>query len=166
MKKGNGMKTFYILSAVFFFGTIISALLVVGSPSQARAERFDRTRVSDLDELSWQILDHYNANQELPDSLDELNLYRDFVDPKNGTPYEYNVQSDTIFELCANFELELTDESGSEKYAVVPRRALSSKYSPYFVDGSQKWYHGVGRDCFIREIKKQVTEENVEILIF
>lgn len=116
-------------------------IFLAGSPLKQRAFQFDQRRVADLQNISSALNTYWRNNEKLPLAFDDLkNQYsyiRSVVDPVTQESYEYNVRSETEYELCAVFELDSLD-SGTR----VARKP--------FLD---PWAHGVGRTCFEREVQ-------------
>ncbi|MEK7148063.1 MAG: DUF5671 domain-containing protein, partial [Patescibacteria group bacterium] len=48
-----------IIALVVILGSIIAGFMVIGSPASQRARRYDNTRVSDLQNIQWQIVNYY-----------------------------------------------------------------------------------------------------------
>jgi hypothetical protein len=71
-------KTIGALVSVLVLVSIVSGFFIIGSPMDARLQRFDQQKVSDLQTIQWQILDHYQRTESLPQSLDDLH------DPLSG----------------------------------------------------------------------------------
>lgn len=129
--------------------TIISigcGFLLIGSPAQVRAQRYDAQRVSDLQSLQSQILNYWQQKHELPYSLsvlnDDFSGYREPLDPETGTEYGYTAQGiDTTlgtvgFTLCATFTT-----TGGQSSATTPARTIGDN-----------WSHYPGSNCFGRNI--------------
>ncbi len=126
---------------------IVSTFVIVGSPQQARLNRLDTQRVSDLTSLSYNIESHYSEHQEFPETLDELSpiemRYGDMqIDPLTDEAYVYEVLGDKAYQLCASFDTDTTDETK-------PR------------DGGNgfdnEWRHASGEYCFEKNVDR-VTE--------
>ncbi len=130
---------------VIVLAIIIGAFIVVGSPQKQRAIRFDNQRVSELQQVQWQIINYWQTRGELPLALEVLNSdlsgFRVPNDPETKQPYEYAVLGKKKFELCATFSYGTDTSSGSAVY-------------PYY-DGTQSFDHEAGRDCFEREIDEK-----------
>lgn len=129
---------------------VIGAFFIVGSPASARLAQFDQQKISDLQNIQYQVVNYWQRKNQMPQSLSDLNdSISGFVppqDPQTGTAYEYQVK-DAIaltFELCATFNL--TSNVNNPK-------AMPMMY-PY--DYSQNWNHKEGRTCFERHIDKQL----------
>lgn len=127
---GAGRYAVIGLSAVVV-AVIVAALMILGSPVEARRLRMDEKRVADLQALAG-MADAYRARHgRLPPALRELE--RDGSaqlrtrDPRTGQPYEYRVIDTVRYELCARFERS-SAEAGADHVAF--------------------WYHGRGRTCF------------------
>jgi len=146
------MKTFtYIIIAIVAIA-IVAGFFVLGTPQAERLKKLDDTRVSNLQDIQWQIINYWQTKKTLPENLDLLvNVTqgtRPPVDPETGESYSYKIvdQKKITFELCANFKTEsLTANSGKTKSTPV--------YGPYGpVDINWNWQHGIGRSCFERTI--------------
>lgn len=149
--------------AVIVFAAIIAAFFVVGSPEEQRARREDNQRVSDLQNIQYQIGDFYRAKKALPSKLSDLNdSFRGVAipkDPETGKDYEYNLKDADTFELCSNFETAFSPNSqyrGGEGMDM----AYPSKM-PYFGPYGETWEHGIGRTCFERTIDPDYFKEPV-----
>jgi len=128
---------------VLTLSAIIGGFLIVGSPAQQRALRFDEQRISDLTNIQWQIINYWQRKQVLPTTLSNLNdTLSNFVvpvDPETGKPYDYLVSEAVIvqnpsFKLCASFSKDSGVNTGN--------------------DQNDLWVHVAGRVCFDRNIDK------------
>ena len=154
------MKYAGTISAVAGLIVIGTGLWVVGSPFRAREVRFDATRIKQLQIISNQLSDYWQAKATLPETLSQLNdPLRGVtvpVDPKTRMSYEYSHTSDTEFTVCATFNQEgLADE------IIGPDMA----YYPYGVDDpvqAANWSHPAGRHCFTRSIDKDFFRKDVK----
>ena len=139
---GIGLATIVLLS-------IIAGFFIVGTPSHARLMRVDNQRVSDLQTIQWQLVNYWQAKQELPKTLtdlaDPLSGYSIPVDPETGDSYEYNVVSPTSFELCADFAVA-NDNPSTNPYAYDAARPVKSALT------TDSWAHTDGHVCFSRTI--------------
>lgn len=88
---------------------IVAGLMLVGSPGEARLQKLDRRRVSDLYAIVDGVNDHWARKQSLPPDLaaltDEIN-FEQRVDPKTGAAYHYRVLAPDRYEVCATFAAE------------------------------------------------------------
>lgn len=127
---------------------IIGGFLVVGSPTKQRNLRFDNQRVSDLQNIQYQIVNYWQQKSRLPTKLDELKdpLYGTVVpvDPKSAEQYVYSVKNNLSFELCTTFALPYQDIKGRGGY-------IDSSY-PVIGGLDENWKHEAGRICFTRTI--------------
>ncbi|MEK7612085.1 MAG: DUF5671 domain-containing protein [Patescibacteria group bacterium] len=125
---------------------IISGFFVAGSPFRQREIRFDQTRVANLQEIQWRIVNYWQQKDVLPKTLADLeDSISGFIvpqDPETGLPYEYNVQGALSFELCADFLRPATD-------AVIGR---STPFPAVPGEGLDTWNHPAGYFCFERTI--------------
>lgn len=131
--------------------SILAGFFIVGTPWQARLYRFDGQRVSDLQTLQSQIVSYWQAKQQLPAALTDLeDSIQGFSipnDPATGAPYEYRRMSTLSFELCATFGAPTPAYASAETSTV-----------PYVTPGplGGTWYHGGGVVCFDRTIDPQL----------
>ncbi len=126
---------------VIIFAVVLTGLFNIDSPARNRMEKLDERRMTDLHTCTGMIRHYYDRNQVLPASLD-LSLDESFIqylplDPETGQMYEYHVLSDSIFQLCADFLLDNTDE-------FTPERALRSGLTT----GRLPRMHHKGYQCF------------------
>jgi hypothetical protein len=124
---------------------VVAGFLLVGSPAQARRERADAQRVSDLESLARAVRDYHAERKALPEQIEQVyaRTYRpvaELMDPVTGKAYEYRVVDKGRFELCAIFQ---TDQSA---------RKRSGPYG-WREEGMPFWRHGSGRQCFTLEAK-------------
>lgn len=140
----------WIASAVVLI-SIVLGFVIAGTPGTQRARRFDDQRISDLQMIQGQVLDYWTRKAELPSNAAQLeNPISGFSfprDPDTNMPYEYRKTSDLSFELCANFQLDATQQSSP----------LQPPYAKYPVPAGgfrepETWMHGAGLACFTRTI--------------
>lgn len=134
-------------AGVLVLASIISGFFIMGSPSQVRLYRFDDQKVSDLQNIQWQIVNFWQQKEQLPVSLDEL------VDPISGWMYPRDPQTETIyryektgnltFRLCATFNADSLMSDRTPNVALTP-----------YVNGveTDNWLHKTGETCFDRTI--------------
>jgi len=141
---------------------IVSGFFIVGSPANQREIRFDDQRVSDLQNLQGQIINHWMQKEKIPATLDELkDSISGFVppmDPVTKLPYEYNVVSALNFKLCATFTQPSIDkkfgkQEGRETYYDKP---IAVQPGYYYGNTDSNWTHEAGRHCFERAIDPQL----------
>lgn len=127
---------------------IVAGFIIVGTPGQARLARFDNEKVSDLQNIQYQVTNYFQAKRALPGALVDLeNVLLDNslpVDPQSGESYTYNKTGNLTFELCAVFNTE-----SRETQTTV---ALEPMSRPLGTKGSDNWQHGIGQVCFERTI--------------
>ena len=111
---------------------VVSGLLVIGSPGEARLRRLDERRVEHLQQLSRSVAVYWTVNDSLPESLSQLSEIGGVVgtplDPETGALYRYRVISELRYELCAEFA-----------------RSTGSGMS---LPGEELWAHAEGSQCF------------------
>ena len=136
--------------------TIVAGFFIIGTPWQARLYRYDEQKVSDLQNIQYQVVNYYQAKQKLPASLadliDPLSGFVVPVDPQIVTnfeyAYDYQKTANLSFELCATFN------AVTQPYAA-SGRTIPMAATPYDAKGlamQDSWSHGAGRTCFSRTI--------------
>jgi len=135
----GGIVSFVILA------TVIAGFFVIGSPQSAREIRLDQQRISDLQNIQWQIVNFWQLKERLPESLDEiedpLSGWMNPRDPQTNELYEYEKTGDLTFRLCATFNAE---SQRPTEAAAMPVRTYGGV--------EENFQHGVGRECFDRTI--------------
>jgi len=148
-KEGQSKMIAGVVSLVVL-ASVVSAFFIVGSPQTLRALRYDQQKVSDLQNIQWQVTEYWRQKEALPANLEELKdpLVGAVVptDPQfnegDAYVYEYRVisQSNNTFELCAVF-----NRGSIENEIGVARPLYSGQAEEY-------WTHGIGRTCFERTV--------------
>ncbi len=165
-KRGGMILT--IISILLFLGLIIWSFVIMGSPKEQRAWRLDEKRITDLQNIQYQVINHWQQKEKLPATLFELpnpmTGYSLPVDPEfeKGLSYEYIIKDKLTFELCATFQAEMP-KGWQEGYygGISPMyREMSSDIAvssaPYPSGVNDSWDHQVGRTCFTRTIDKDI----------
>lgn len=147
-----------VASATVIVAAIIASLFVVGSPAKQRDARLDQNRVSDLQTIQSSLVDYWRAKESLPESLvaleDDINGYRNPVDPESGEVYEYTKTDELTFQLCATFMTQ-SDGSGKNVYTAPMMYSLGSMGGDFDV-----WSHKMGRVCFDRTLDPDRLKDN------
>lgn len=142
-------------SSVVIVLAIIASLLVVGSPAKQREARLDQTRVSDLQNIQYSLIDYWNDKETLPENLaameNDITGYRNPVDPESAEVYEYTVTGELTFQLCGTF----TTESEAPDQGKYPSRPMYDTGGNFDV-----WSHPAGRHCFDRTIDPDRLKDN------
>ena len=158
----SGLGIILVLIAISY------SFLIMGSPAEQRLLRLDDRRISDLENLQYQIINYWQQKEKLPKNLTELSNpltgYSLPVDPEfeKGNIYEYSVKDKLTFELCATFAAPMPkgwrEYSGGEIMPMMDfvKRDVAVSY-PYPGGGvNESWEHEVGRTCFERTIDKDI----------
>ncbi len=134
---------------------IVSGFFIMGSPMVQRDVRFDQQQVQDLSMIQYQIMNYWQQNERLPQSL--LDIQSDVLgfrvpEAPDGRPaYHYEPLGTFNFELCATFAYDADD-----------RYVENMTYDTYGVRGSTSWDYEAGEHCFERIIDpnliKPITE--------
>lgn len=145
-KKYKFIKTFDWSAVAVVAAIMVTGFFVAGTPQSQRLVRLDERRVSDLQNIQWQIINFWQRKEVLPADLNELvdpiGGFTVPLDPETGEQYEYSVTGELDFELCADFRTS-SAESG---IGATPELARPVK----IIDGV--WNHSSGRVCFERTI--------------
>lgn len=150
--KGARLIGYFALALIIM--TVVSGVLIMGSPSQVRLYRLDDQKVDDLQSIQWQIVDYWQTYEKLPKTLSDLtnNIsgYAAPQDPQSGEAYGYEVipGKQPAFKLCATFNAQDQDVSPAE----LARPAYTSYAGS---DGGllqDSWWHTEGDVCFTRTI--------------
>lgn len=153
---------FAVMAAVA--ATIIIGFFIVGTPQQARLARYDAERVSDLQNIQWQIVNYWQLKQKLPRTLTDLsdpisNFYAP-VDPQTKGEYEYKQTEPLSFQLCAVFNMETRKMMDGVRQTTRPYSTV-----PVSINGNggkiDSWQHAAGRVCFDRTIDPELYPPRV-----
>ena len=158
--------TIGIAIAVVAIATIGSGFIIVGTPGQARLETFDEQKVSDLQNIQYQIVSYWQSKDALPTTLTDLNDsisgFSVPVDPQNSDSYQYKV-------LPSKLGVGITESSGFTPFVEMPTFQLCATFNaisdgsvpaisepmPATLSGgtiSGDWWHAAGNTCFVRTI--------------
>ena len=129
---------------------IILGFSVLGSPQTQRLIRYDNQKISDLQNIQWEVISYWQMNGILPASLDAMRLTQQYVviptDPQSKKDYEYKKTGLMTFELCAKFNQE--NMTNQNQYSEMP--------VSYPIKGgviqNDNWNHQAGHSCFSRVI--------------
>jgi Domain of unknown function (DUF5671) len=133
--------------------TIVAGFFIVGTPAQARLQRFDAQKVSDLQNIQSQVTTYYQAKQKLPAVISDLNNSLNYgpvpVDPQSGQPYSYQATGALSFKLCAEFNAESRSNQLSPETRVAMPAPIGVKGG---IAPQDNWQHVAGQVCFDRTI--------------
>jgi len=132
--RGTQLLLWFVIGLVGL--AVITGLVVMGSPGEARARRLDERRVADLRRITYAINVYRTGHDRLPESLRALvqdpEARLRAQDPATGESYEYQVLGPRTYAVCARFE----------------RADPDSSYPEPGSGREEAWRHGVGRQCF------------------
>ena len=115
MNRGVWVRVLVAATVALVIAAVAGGLALVGSPEQARMEKLDRNRLSDLRRIAHRINVYWTRHNSLPQELGSLEKEGhptlDMSDPDTETPYPYRVVNEELFELCATFSTECRDDS-------------------------------------------------------
>lgn len=159
-------KMLAFITGAIVVGSFGLSFYLVGSPAQQRSMRFDDQRISDLQNIQYQITSYWQNKETLPANLsgltDSLSGYTVPSDPDTRTSYEYAVKSPLSFELCATFGAKSVSDQAPDRAYVSAPMATNGKVAPI-----ESWSHSAGRYCFERTIDPEIYKINkpVPVLI-
>jgi hypothetical protein len=85
---------------------VVAALVITGTPAQARMRRLDEQRIDDLVEIVSAVRLYYEDHKSLPSQLSQMPNRVAATDPASGRDYSYRVIDPTHFELAAEFQTD------------------------------------------------------------
>lgn len=145
-----GRNLSFVVSAVVLLA-IVSGFVIMGSPATQRKLRQDDQRVSDLQMLQANLISYWTAKQNLPTTLTELkdsiSVTSLPVDPVTNENYTYQKSGNNSFKLCANFALETSKRSISNRTYEYPLNSYTKGGN-----SAESWTHSAGQTCFDRTI--------------
>lgn len=89
---------------IFSLAVVLAAVATIGGPEQARAERRDAQRMSDLHSLGRHVSCLLDQALELDDTSDTCPPPPRVTDPQTGAPYQVIRTAPDVVRLCAEFE--------------------------------------------------------------
>lgn len=131
--------------AIGFIGILVVALVVyifssVGGPGETRRQKFDQTRIQQIQSLKYSIEDYYYKNKILPATIDDISVsltpMDQIKDPETVREYDYKKLDEMNYQLCTNFK---TDS------AEVKQSNLRQTYYYYYYN---EYKHPKGYHCF------------------
>ena len=136
--------------------SIVSGFFIIGTPGQVRLYRFDDQKVSDLQNIQYQVVNYWQQKEKLPDALsqlsDPLSGWTVPVEPQGGS-YRYEKTAQMTFKLCATFNAETQANSMTNGRAMPVSAPLAGAKGPDLE--TQPWTHAMGERCFERTIDPQ-----------
>lgn len=134
--------------------SIVSGFFIMGSPAQVRLYRFDDQKVSDLQNIQYQVVNFWQTKERLPLTLtemeDPLGGFTAPRDAQTGESYVYEiVKVPHTFKLCATFNAPMQETSPHHEKTDLARPAYPSIMPDLSVSS---WEHGAGAHCFERTI--------------
>jgi len=132
-------------TAVLVLATIAAGFFIMGTPGEIRLQRFDDQKVSDLQNIQYQVINYWQAKQKLPENLgelaDPLSGYTVPTDPQSGQEYGYRItKAPYRFEICATFNAD--SKTGSTDASI----------AQHYGTDNTTWRHTAGQNCFERTI--------------
>ena len=138
-------------AGALILASIVAGFFIMGSPNQIRLYRFDDQKVTDLQNIQWQVVNYWQQKESLPASLEDL---RDPIsnsiiptDPATGESYTYKRNGPLDFALCATFAAEGGQNGMQGRSYPVPAEPKSAG-----TDIQDNWQHAAGEVCFDRSI--------------
>lgn len=131
---------YFRISTALVVVAIVAGLYMSGSPMGARQIRLDERRIEALQRVRTVVEQFHDGNDSLPALAEIMTRSGEdstwFRDVETGIPYEYQILSDSTYQLCAEF-------------------ARSSRDGTRYWEPS--WNHPAGRHCFDFKIRDGVS---------
>jgi len=150
-----------IVVSIIILATIIWGFAVMGSPQSQRLFRYDNQKVSDLQNIQWQVISYWQMNGTIPANLGELAKTQQYIVPTDTQlkkDYEYKGTGNMTFELCADFNKENMTNQNKYGYEVAP---MGVGYGKIDAIQNSNWNHKAGRQCFERIIDPTIYPTQV-----
>ncbi len=145
-------KVWTIVASVIILGSIIWGFLVLGSPWSQQQIKYDQQKVSDLQNINYDVQNYYQQTGSLPSAITDIPYCATVsqmaglqnvpcYDSQTKQPYEYTSinQSTKTYELCATFNKPSPTQNISGDIDI----------RPY---GMTQWNHLAGHYCFSETI--------------
>jgi hypothetical protein len=155
----HGRKMWAISVGVVILISIILGFGVLGSPQSQRLLRYDNQKVTDLQNIQWQVISYWQMNGAIPADLNEIKKQQNVVvptDPQSKQDYEYKKTDTMNFELCATFNQQ--NMTNQNQYPVAAPVTYPAKGG---IIQNDNWNHSAGRECFERVIDPVVYPTQV-----
>ena len=127
------------ISLVIIATSIIWGFSVLGSPNTQRLIKYDNQKITDIQNLQYQVTNYWQVNGSIPEKWTDM-----MSDPQTQKPYEYKKTGVMTFELCAEFNKENMSQVQRSIDLGYPTKSGMME--------NTNWNHGVGRQCFERTI--------------
>ncbi len=136
--------TYGAVMTVVVVASLVLGLFYTETPSEVRELKLDEKQLTDLQDIQWQIDNYIRLNENLPESLSDIDSIKIPTAPEDREDYSYQM-TDNGFELCATF-------------AQPSNESLTSIARPIYPDvgavivNPNDWDHDAGRVCFERRV--------------
>lgn len=122
--------------------SVVLGFNIMGSPKTQRLIRLDNQKISELQNIQYQVINYWVTNGTIPETMPNI-----ATDSQTGSPYEYRKIGSMDYELCATFNTE------SKITQSISTQSISNPYTITAVKtGNEDWSHNAGRQCFQRVI--------------
>ncbi|MBI2674082.1 MAG: hypothetical protein HYX23_02260 [Candidatus Zambryskibacteria bacterium] len=140
-----------LVGTVLVIGSIAAGFGVLGTPQSQRMLRYDSQKISDLQNIQWQIVNYWQQKETLPATLadleDPISGFITPVDPQTKNSYEYERTGALSFNLCAEFNKASQNNVESTARIIYPEPMGKI---------NENWQHETGRQCFSRTIDPEL----------
>ena len=147
-------RIFGVSAIVLVFGAVIAGFFIVGTPADARNRQFDQQKISDLQNIQWQIVNYWQRTESMPENLsqlaDPIGGYQVPKDRQTGESYKYELTGTKSYKFCATFNLKSSDRAYPVNYG--KGQDLTSPYPLGSTDAPEFWKYEKGETCFTRTI--------------
>lgn len=131
---------------------------VMGSPATQRMRQYDDRRVSDIQNINYNVINYWQLKRKLPAFISDVENKAMGepipVDPETKLPYTYEVVNSLSYKLCATFSLESENAPGTTR--AVEKQPTPASVPTGKIMGQDNWNHGEGMQCYTRTIDPEL----------
>lgn len=150
---GNIARNAGIAAIVIVVSSLVVGFIVMGSPATQRMKHYDDQRVSDIQNINYQIINYWQLKRMLPKVSSDIenkaigSLLP--IDPETSVAYTYEIVNPLSYKLCATFSLSNIGTTGMIRNSPVAQPVSTSAMKPA---GQENWEHSAGEQCYTRTI--------------
>jgi type II secretory pathway pseudopilin PulG len=119
-------KLFLGISLLLFIAVTVYSFYTLGNPWQTLAKNRDEQRLNHISDLKLMVDSYYQRVHKLPSTLQDVTTT--VKDPSSQKLYDYFMDTDTDYRLCASFETNAyeTNTSATPEYSLPMSSSVNS----------------------------------------